>query len=198
MLFSNVTCHDVQVGGIAFDAFGNFWATMIFADRLVAVTPEGDVLELLNDVDLAATARFEAAFAAGGTVDFEIMLACGGPICTWMPSITFGGADLSTVYLGGLRSTSIPSFRSPVAGLPMVHWLPTAPPPRSRLGFDLGRSCILGLQDRACGFRLHSLGTDRIEHLSRRHRPTEIVSLRISTTQRLENSNLVGIFHSLR
>jgi len=129
MLFSNVTCHDVQVGGIAFDAFGNFWATMIFADRLVAVTPEGDVLELLNDVDLAATARFEAAFAAGGTVDFEIMLACGGPICTWMPSITFGGADLSTVYLGGLRSTSIPSFRSPVAGLPMVHWLPTAPPP---------------------------------------------------------------------
>ena len=27
--------------GIAFDALGNLWATMIFADRLVAITPEG-------------------------------------------------------------------------------------------------------------------------------------------------------------
>ena len=110
------------IDGIAFDAFGNLWATMIFADRLVAITPEGDLLELLNDGDAEATSRFEAAFAAGGTVDFDTMLACGGPLCTWMASVTFGGEDLSTVYLGGLRSTSIPSFRSPVAGLPMAHW----------------------------------------------------------------------------
>ena len=33
-----------------------------------------------------------------------------------------GGNDLRTVYLGSLRGTTIPSFRSPVAGLPMVHW----------------------------------------------------------------------------
>jgi len=26
------------------------------------------------------------------------------------------------VYLGSLRGTTIPYFRSPVAGLPMVHW----------------------------------------------------------------------------
>jgi sugar lactone lactonase YvrE len=110
------------VDGIAFDAFGNLWATMIFADRLVAITPDGDLLELLNDGDSAATARFEAAFATGASVPFDVMLACGGPICTWMASITFGGPDLSTVYLGGLRSTSIPYFRAPVAGLPMAHW----------------------------------------------------------------------------
>jgi len=30
--------------GIAFDAYGNLWATMIFADRLAAITPEGEVL----------------------------------------------------------------------------------------------------------------------------------------------------------
>jgi gluconolactonase len=113
---------DGVVDGIAFDAFGNLWATMIFADRLVAITPEGDLIELLNDGDAAATRRFEAAFASGAPVPFDVMLACGGPICTWMASITFGGPDLSTVYLGGLRATSIPYFRAPVAGLPMVHW----------------------------------------------------------------------------
>lgn len=110
------------VDGIAFDTYGNLWATMIFADRLVAITPEGDVMELLDDGNADATARFEMAFASGQPVPFDVTLACGGTICNWLASVTFGGSDLSTVYLGGLRSTSIPFFRSPVAGLPMVHW----------------------------------------------------------------------------
>ena len=110
------------IDGIAFDSFGNLWATMVFADRLVAITPEGDLLELLNDGDRPATERFEAAFATGKPVPFEITMATGGPLCPWLASITFGGPDLTTVYLGGLRTTTIPYFRSPVAGLPMVHW----------------------------------------------------------------------------
>jgi gluconolactonase len=110
------------VDGIAFDAYGNLWATMIFADRLVAITPEGDLLELLNDGDDGATARFEAAFATGDPVPFDLTLACAGTLCPWLASITFGGPDLSTVYLGGLRTSRIPFFRSPIAGLPMVHW----------------------------------------------------------------------------
>lgn len=113
---------DGVIDGIAFDAFGNLWATMIFADRLVAITPEGDMIELLNDGDPAATARFEADFASGTPVSFDTLMASGGTICPWLASITFGGPDLSTVYLGGLRATNIPAFQSPVAGLPMVHW----------------------------------------------------------------------------
>lgn len=110
------------IDGIAFDAHGNLWATMIFADRLIAITPEGDMLELLDDGDPAATARFEEAFAAGRPVPFDITLACGGTICPWLASVTFGGPNLTTVYLGGLRTSRIPSFASPVPGLPMVHW----------------------------------------------------------------------------
>jgi gluconolactonase len=113
---------DGLVDGIAFDAYGNLWATMIFADRLVAVTPEGDLLELMNDGEPAATARFEAAFALAAPVPVDTMLACGGRICTLLTSLAFGGPDLSTVFLGGLRNTEIPFFRSPVPGLPMVHW----------------------------------------------------------------------------
>jgi len=110
------------VDGIAFDAFGNLWATMIFADRLIALTPEGQLLELLNDGDAEGTQAFETAFASGEPVAFEVLMRCGGRICPWMASVTFGGDDLSSVYLGGLRSSSIPVFRSPVPGLPMVHW----------------------------------------------------------------------------
>ncbi len=113
---------DGVIDGIAFDAYGNLWATMINADRLVAITPEGDLLELFCDGNAQATQAFEAAFATGEPVPFDVMLACGGKVCPWMASVTFGGPDLHTVYLGGLRSTTIPYFRSPVAGLPMVHW----------------------------------------------------------------------------
>lgn len=110
------------VDGIAFDAYGNLWATMIFADRLIAITPDGELLNLLDDGNDAATACFEAEFATGHPVAFDTLMNCGGSMCTWLASVTFGGADLSTVYLGSLRSTTIPFFESPVPGLPMVHW----------------------------------------------------------------------------
>lgn len=110
------------VDGVTFDAYGNLWATMIFADRLIALTPEGDVLELLDDGDKAATERFEAEIANGQPASFDTLMATGGDICRWLASVTFGGPDLRTAYLGGLRATSIPAFQSPVAGLPMVHW----------------------------------------------------------------------------
>ena len=61
------------------------------------------------------------AFARDETTP-ELMLACGGTIAPWFASVTFGGRDLRTVYIGSLRATRIPYFRSPVAGLPMVHW----------------------------------------------------------------------------
>lgn len=110
------------IDGIAFDGFGNLWATMIFADRLIALTPDGEVLELFQDGNAQGTAAFEAAFATGAAVPFDTLMATGGQLCTWLASVTFSGPDLRTVLLGGLRSTSIPAFEAPVAGQPMVHW----------------------------------------------------------------------------
>lgn len=107
--------------GITFDAYGNLWVTMIMADRLIAITPDGDVLELLDDGDPQGTAELEKHFAAS-TVTREVMLKAKGQIAPWLASLTFGGADLQTVYLGSLLGTNIPYFRAPVAGLPMVHW----------------------------------------------------------------------------
>jgi len=113
---------DGLIDGIAFDSYGNLWGTMVLADRLISITPRGDLLELLCDGDPVGTARFEAEYATGEPAAFDTLSATGGPIATWLASVTFGGPDLRTAYLGSLKGATIPYFESPVAGLPLVHW----------------------------------------------------------------------------
>ncbi len=107
--------------GFAFDVFGNLWVTLIFTDQLVAITPDGEVLTLLDDSNPTTKARLFEQFEAHMLTP-EILAATAGTIAPWMASLTFGGPDLQTVYLGSLRGTTIPSFSSPVAGLPMQPW----------------------------------------------------------------------------
>ncbi|MBW7833602.1 MAG: SMP-30/gluconolactonase/LRE family protein [Simplicispira suum] len=107
--------------GIAFDAHGNLWCTLVMVDQLIALTPQGDKRILLDDGNPEASRRLLESMAAG-YVSPETMLAARGSIAPWMASITFGGPDLRTVYLGSLMGTRIPFFRSPVAGLPLAHW----------------------------------------------------------------------------
>jgi gluconolactonase len=107
--------------GFAFDAFGNLWITLIMAERLVALTPEGELLTLLDDGNPDAIPTFDKHFY-DGTMTPEIMATCKGRLAPWMASLTFGGPDLRTVYLGSLMGTTLPFFESPVAGLPMAHW----------------------------------------------------------------------------
>lgn len=112
--------------GIAFDAFGNLWCTLVMVDRLVALTPQGDVRLLLDDGDPAASRNLVDKMKAG-SVTAEDMSRARGTVAPWMASITFGGPDLRTVYVGSLLGTTIPYFRSPVPGLPMVHWHESPP-----------------------------------------------------------------------
>jgi len=107
--------------GIAFDAYGNLWSTLIMADRLIAITPEGDLVTLLDDGDPAGTAALDKAWEEG-RVTPELMAGATGTLAPWMASLTFGGHDLKTVYLGSLRGSTIPFFRSPVAGQPLIYW----------------------------------------------------------------------------
>ena len=114
--------HGAFIDGIAFDAHGNLWGTHVMTDRIFAITPDGDLRILLDDDHNSEAGRaLMEAFARDETTP-ELMLACGGTIAPWFASVTFGGRDLRTVYIGSLRATRIPYFRSPVAGLPMVHW----------------------------------------------------------------------------
>lgn len=107
--------------GIAFDAYGNLWGTLVMVDQIFAITPDGDFHIVLEDANVAPALALEQAFVED-RVTPDLMLAAGGTIAPWFASVTFGGPDLKTVYVGSLRGTRIPHFRSPVAGLPMVHW----------------------------------------------------------------------------
>ncbi len=107
--------------GICFDAYGNLWGTLVMADVIFAITPDGDYRVLLDDGDDAATAALELAFQADAATPAH-MLAAQGTIAPWMASITFGGPDLMTAYIGSLRGTRIPFFKSPVAGQKLAHW----------------------------------------------------------------------------
>jgi sugar lactone lactonase YvrE len=107
--------------GIAFDAFGNLWGTMVYSDKLFVLTPEGDLKILLDEGDPQKVSALESQFL-NNQVTEDVLFATGTGIAPWMASVTFGGPDLRTVYLGSLKGTRIPYFRSPVPGLPMVHW----------------------------------------------------------------------------
>jgi len=107
--------------GFAIDALGNLWITLVLTERLIALTPEGEVLVLLDDGNPPALAVYEQHYQAGTTTP-ELMAACRGTLAPMMASIAFGGPDLRTVYLGSLAGTTLPTFRSPVPGLPLSHW----------------------------------------------------------------------------
>ncbi|MBZ5626099.1 MAG: SMP-30/gluconolactonase/LRE family protein [Acidobacteriia bacterium] len=107
--------------GIAFDSYGNLWGTLVYSDKLFVLTPEGELRVLMDEGDRQRVAALEEAFLRNQVTE-EVLFATGRGIAPWMASVTFGGPDLRTVFVGSLKGRRIPCFRSPVAGLPMVHW----------------------------------------------------------------------------
>ena len=114
--------HGAFIDGIAFDGFGNLWGTHVMTDRIFALTPEGEMRILLDDDRGSAAGRALLEAFERDAVTPELMMACGGRIAPMFTSVTFGGPDLRTVYIGSLGSGRLPWFRSPVPGLPMIHW----------------------------------------------------------------------------
>lgn len=107
--------------GIAFDSYGNLWGTLVYSDKLFVLTPQGDLRILLDEGDPDKVDALEQAFFRNDVTE-DVLFATGRGVAPWMASVTFGGPDLRTVYVGSLKGTRIPFFRAPVAGLPMVHW----------------------------------------------------------------------------
>ncbi|HEY6991417.1 MAG TPA: SMP-30/gluconolactonase/LRE family protein [Bryobacteraceae bacterium] len=107
--------------GIAFDSYGNLWGTLVYSDKLFVLTPQGDLRILLDEGDPQKVDALEQAIRRNQVTE-DVLFATGCGIAPWMASITFGGKDLRTAYIGSLKGKRIPYFRAPVAGLPMVHW----------------------------------------------------------------------------
>lgn len=105
--------------GFAFDSYGNMWVTMITANRLLVITPEREVMTVWEDGDPAVKKPF---FELESKTRKNLYKYAPGLLAPRMASITFGGPDLCTVYVGSLVGTSLPTFRSPIPGRALSHW----------------------------------------------------------------------------
>ncbi|OBH08168.1 hypothetical protein A9X04_23725 [Mycobacterium sp. E3247] len=81
--------------GCAFDAEGNLWVTLVLANRIVAISPDGMATVVLDDP--------EGALLNGPT------------------SIAWGGQDMRDIYIGSITTPYVLKGRSSVPGLPLIH-----------------------------------------------------------------------------
>jgi sugar lactone lactonase YvrE len=109
------------VDGFAFDSEGNIWIAFPLRNSIGILTPDGDYHAVFEEVNQAACTAYDEKLA-NGTVQPADLMATGGQTLQLLTSVTFGGPDLRTVYVGSLAMPRLATFTSPVAGLPMRHW----------------------------------------------------------------------------
>lgn len=109
------------IDGFTFDVEGNLWVTLVLRNGLGIITTDGDYHVVFEDPREDVLKSFEEKIASG-TAEPNDMAMTAGPRLQFITSLAFGGPDLRTAYLGSLGMSTLPTFQSPVAGLPLRHW----------------------------------------------------------------------------
>ncbi|OBG64740.1 hypothetical protein A5702_01505 [Mycobacterium sp. E3339] len=81
--------------GCAFDAEGNLWVTLVLANRIMAINPDGQATTVIEDPD--------------------------GRLLSGPTSIAWGGHDMRDIYIGSIATPYVLKGRSSVPGLPLIH-----------------------------------------------------------------------------
>ena len=81
--------------GCGFDEDGNLWVTLVLANKVVAITPELEVIDILSDPE--------------------------GKLMRNPTNVTWGGDDMRDLYIGSVSTDYVIKTRSPVPGLRLVH-----------------------------------------------------------------------------
>ncbi|MYD55303.1 MAG: SMP-30/gluconolactonase/LRE family protein [Chloroflexi bacterium] len=81
--------------GCGFDQEGNLWVTLPMSNKVVAITPQFEVVTMIEDLE--------------------------GEIMQAPTNVSWGGDDMSDLYIGSIRSDYVVHARSPVPGEPLVH-----------------------------------------------------------------------------
>jgi len=81
--------------GCGFDAEGNLWVTLVMANKVVAITPGGDVVTVLSDPE--------------------------GRLMRHPTNVGWGGKDLRDLYIGSITTDYVLKVRSPVPGMPQPY-----------------------------------------------------------------------------
>lgn len=111
---------DTFPDGMAFDGEGALWVVCVISNRIIRVAPDLTWAVLFEDVDHGELEAVASSHASGQLIWDQIAQSRGSRVSN-LTSIAFGGADLRTIYLGGLGIDGIHVLPSPVAGMPMEH-----------------------------------------------------------------------------
>jgi len=87
---------------------------------VLLVRPDGEVQTVISDTDPAHAERI-AHGVAHACLQHVDMQTYGNSRLGNVSSIAFGGARMSTAFLGCLLDDKIRAFQSPVPGLPLPH-----------------------------------------------------------------------------
>ena len=81
--------------GCGFDQEGNLWVTLVMANKVVAITPKGEVITVLSDPE--------------------------GKMMRSPTNVSWGGAGMRDLYIGSIASDYVVHVRSPIPGMPLAH-----------------------------------------------------------------------------
>ncbi|WP_448585960.1 SMP-30/gluconolactonase/LRE family protein [Thermaurantiacus sp.] len=81
--------------GCGFDDEGNLWVTLPAANKIVAITPGGEVMTIVHDPE--------------------------GRVLDHPTNVEWGGPDNRDLYVGSIRANYVLKARAPVPGLAKVH-----------------------------------------------------------------------------
>ncbi len=81
--------------GCGFDQEGNLWVTLPMSNKVVAITPQFEVVTMIEDLE--------------------------GDIMQAPTNVSWGGDDLRDLYIGSIRSDYVVHTRSPIPGEPLIH-----------------------------------------------------------------------------
>ena len=107
--------------GFEFDAEGGIWCASVTSNRLVRVDADRSQQILLEDCDPEAVDGAMAHWRNGTFTREHINIGAARRLRN-IASVTFGGQDLKTVYLGSLAGDTLFTLRSPIAGAEPPHW----------------------------------------------------------------------------
>ena len=81
--------------GCGFDQEGNLWVTLPMSNKVVAITPQLEVVTMIEDLE--------------------------GDVMQAPTNVSWGGDDMCDLYIGSIRSDYVVHARSPIPGEPLVH-----------------------------------------------------------------------------
>ncbi|MEM7405657.1 MAG: SMP-30/gluconolactonase/LRE family protein [Pseudomonadota bacterium] len=107
--------------GFDFDEDGGIWCASVMSNRLVRVAADGAQQILIEDCDAEEIAGGMHNWRTGTFTRDDMDIGSRHSLRN-IASVTFGGPDRKTVYLGSLAGDSLITLRSPVAGAEPPHW----------------------------------------------------------------------------